>query len=362
MRAKLPFFQTTILANFIQTGVVVFSLPRLLAENMGTNGWAALLICSAVASCNLILISLVYRFGQGKSIFDITKSALPNFIILPFFCLMAALWAILGSLIAKEFILIITSLSFRSLPPIYLYLLLELLVFLLLSKGIFSISNTAVIAYFLLTCNFLLLFYARKDFDLSRMTPFWFKEVDHTLKGWFQIYSAFLGYELCLLLFPYVDEKSHLMRSFQIANLITTASYILVSFISFGFFSLHQLQHMKFPVLNLLSYVELPFVKRVDDLVFNLSLLRVIVSNAMFAWASAETLRRLFPATKFRSIPYVVLVIFAAATFFAIPTTLEETEPWIFRFGVAEAAVAVILPIALLTILLINNRRGQNYA
>lgn len=305
---------------------------------------------------------MVYRFGKGKSIFDITKSALPKFIVVPFFCILAALWAILGNLIGKDFILIITSLSFRSLPPIYLYALFELLVLLLLSKGIFSISNTAAIAYFILIWNVLLLFYARNDFDWSRMTSFWFKGVDHTLKGWFQIYLAFLGYELCLLLFPYVDEKSHLLRAFQIANLITVLSYVLTSLVSFGFFSLHQLQHMKYPVLNLLSYVELPFVKRVDDLIFNLTMLRVLISNAMFAWASAETIRWVLPAAKFRSIPYVTIVFIAAAAFFAIPSTLEKTEMWLFKFGIVEAGVAFSLPVLLLIFLLFIKRRGQNYA
>ncbi|MBA2942058.1 GerAB/ArcD/ProY family transporter [Paenibacillus sp. CGMCC 1.16610] len=362
MRAKLPFFQTTILANYIQTGVVVFSLPRLLAEHIGTNGWAALFICSAVAAVNLFLISLVYRFGKGKSIFDLTRSVLPKFIVIPLFIILAALWAVLGSLVGKDFILIITSLSFRSLHPIYLYVMLEFLVFMLLSKGIFTISNTAAITFFILIWNTLLLVYAQNDFELSRMTSFWFKGVDHTVKGWFQIYSAFLGYELCLLLFPYVDEKSHLMRAFQIANLSTTFFYALVCFVAFGFFSLHQLQHLKFPVLNLLSYVELPFVKRVDDLVFNITILRVLISNVMFAWAASETIKWVLPAAKFRSVPYVFLVFFAAIVFFAIPSTLEKTEPWLYRFSIAEVGVAFALPILLMIILLINKRRGQNYA
>ncbi|MDQ0898081.1 hypothetical protein [Paenibacillus sp. V4I7] len=65
MRAKLPFYQTTIMANFAQTGVVLFSLPRLLSENIGTNGWVALLVCSSVAALNLLLISIAYRLEEN---------------------------------------------------------------------------------------------------------------------------------------------------------------------------------------------------------------------------------------------------------------------------------------------------------
>ncbi|WP_261301308.1 spore germination protein [Paenibacillus andongensis] len=362
MRAKLPFYQTTIMANFAQTGVVVFSLPRLLSENIGTNGWLALLICSSVAAFNLLLISFVYRFAKGRSIFEISQSALPKFILVPFFGVLAGLWAILGSLVGKEFILILTSLSFPSLHPAYLYILFEILVFLLLTKGIMSISNTVVISFYFIIWNVLLLVYAYEDFELSRMTTFWFKEATHSFKGWLQVYIAFLGYELSLLLFPYTNEKTHLIRAFQIANLITTFTYTLVAFVSFGFFSLHQLQHMKFPILSLLSYVELPFVKRIDDIVFNLTLFRVLITNVLYGWAAIETIKWILPASNKQWIPYIIFAIFPITALFVIPSTLEKTEHWLNLFGLSEAGVAFLLPIFLFVLLLINKFRGRNYA
>lgn len=362
MRAKLPFYQTTIMANFVQTGVVVFSLPRLLSENIGTNGWVALLICSSIAAFNILLISFVYRLGKGKSIFEISQSVLPKFILVPFFGVLAGLWAILGSLVGKQYILILKSLSFPSLHPAYLYILFEILVFLLLTKGIMSISSTAVLAFYVIIWNTWLLVYIYDDFELSRMTTFWFKDATHSFKGWLEIYIAFLGFELCLLLFPYTNEKTHLIRAFQIANLITTFTYTLIAFISFGFFSLHQLQHMKYPVLSLLSYVELPFVKRIDDLVFNLTLFRVLITNVFYGWAAIETMKWFLPASNKRWIPYVILAFFPLTSLFVLPSTLEKTEEWLSLFGFSEAGVAFLLPIFLLVVLLINKYRGRNYA
>ncbi|KRE34033.1 GerAB/ArcD/ProY family transporter [Paenibacillus sp. Soil724D2] len=362
MRAKLPFYQTTIMANFAQTGVVIISLPRLISENIGTNGWAALLICSSVAALNLLLISFVYKFGRGRSIFEISQSALPKFILVPFFGVIAGLWAMLGSLVGKEYILILKSLSFPSLHPAYLYILFEILVFLLLTKGIMSISRTAVLSFYIIIWNFLLIFYTFEDFDLSRMTTFWFRDATHSIKGWIEVYIAFLGYELCLLLFPYSNEKTHLIRAFQLANLITTFSYTLTVFVAFGFFSLHQLQHLKYPVLNLLSYVELPFVKRIDDFVFNITLFRVLMTSVLYSWAALETIKWLLPTSNKQWMPYVILVIFPLAAMFVIPSALEKTEQWLSLFGISEAGVAFLLPIFLLVILLINKYRGRNYA
>ncbi|MCY9696829.1 GerAB/ArcD/ProY family transporter [Paenibacillus alginolyticus] len=145
-------------------------------------------------------------------------------------------------------------------------------------------------------------------------------------------------------------------------NLITTFSYTLTVLVAFGFFSLHQLQHLKYPVLNLLSYVELPFVQRIDDLVFNITLFRVLITSVLYSWAAIVTIKWLLPTSNKQWIPYVILAIFPLASFFVIPSALEKTEHWLSLFGFAEVGVAFLLPIFLLVILLINKYRGRNYA
>ncbi|MCY9668947.1 GerAB/ArcD/ProY family transporter [Paenibacillus alginolyticus] len=132
--------------------------------------------------------------------------------------------------------------------------------------------------------------------------------------------------------------------------------------VAFGFFSLHQLQHLKYPVLNLLSYVELPFVQRIDDLVFNITLFRVLITSVLYSWAAIVTIKWLLPTSNKQWIPYVILAIFPLASFFVIPSALEKTEHWLSLFGFAEVGVAFLLPIFLLVILLINKYRGRNYA
>lgn len=362
MRAKLPFFQTTLMANCAQTGVVTFSLPRLLSENIGTNGWVALFVCCAVSACNLLLISFVYRYSGGRSIFEIAETALPKFMLAAIFGALAFLWILLGSMVGKEYILILKSLSFPDLHPAYLFIIVELLVFLLLSKGILSISNMTVLPFFIFLMNVTLLYYTYNEFDLTRMTTFWLKGGSHSFKGWLEIYLAFLGYELSLLFFPYANKKTRLIGAFQLANLFTTCSYALLAFISFGFFSLHQLQHMKYPVLSLLSYVELPFVKRVDDLVFNLTLFRVIITNVLYVWAAMETLRWLLPPAKKSWMPYAIAVSSTLVTLFVFPSTLEKTEQWLNRLGITEFGVAFSLPFFLLILLIIEKYRGRKYA
>ncbi|MDR6880378.1 GerAB/ArcD/ProY family transporter [Bacillus sp. 3255] len=363
MTGKLPYFQTIWMASFTQTGVIAFSLPRLLSENIGTNGWAALLICSGISMLNLLLIAIVHRNSQCLSLFEIAQSTFPKFILVPLFTALVLILGGLGCMISKEYILILQSLTFPVIHTAYLYLVFEFLAFLLILKGILSISNFVILPLAVtIAVNVTLITFNAQYLDISRMTTFWFKEADHSFKGCLDIYVAFLGYELCLLLFPYVNKKTHLMRAYFIGNAITTFSYILVALICFSFFSFHQLQHLKYPVLNLLSYVELPFVKRIDDLVYTLILFRVLITSVLYSWSAVETMKWLLPTSNKIRWPMLLLGLLALTVLIVLPSTLDKLEKWLSIFGYTEVAIAFILPIFLFISIMIHKYRGRHYA
>ncbi|AZN42372.1 GerAB/ArcD/ProY family transporter [Paenibacillus albus] len=124
MTAKLQFSHLICLSLSMQYGVTAFTLPRQVASYIGTNGWAALYIFGAIAAFNIVLISLVYRFGKGDDIATIARRALPAFIINPLFFLIAIQWTVLGLTVSKDYLLVLRSLSFPTLPPASLYVLL----------------------------------------------------------------------------------------------------------------------------------------------------------------------------------------------------------------------------------------------
>ena len=75
MAEKLSPFHITILVYMTQSGIIIFTLPRQLAEHFGTNGWLFLVPCFVISSLNIYLISLVYHMGKGRSIFLILEQS-----------------------------------------------------------------------------------------------------------------------------------------------------------------------------------------------------------------------------------------------------------------------------------------------
>lgn len=234
MKEKLSQFHTAILIYMIQTGVYVFSITQVEAQYFGTNGWLITIPASILVCLNIYQIYWVYRLGEGQSIFDILEKSIPKFILTPFYLAISTVWALIGCLVAKQYVLIFQMFAFPTTNPMVFKIAIDVLAFMLLTKGLYNISKASTVFFWCTIWMSLLLLYYAGEFRIERLTPYIFKDSSNMLEGFFQIYLAYLGYELCLLLFPYTDKKTKLFRAVIYGNLIRTVSYTILGFVSFG--------------------------------------------------------------------------------------------------------------------------------
>lgn len=354
MKGKLHPVHLAIVIHMIQTGVILLSLPQQLAVHFGHNGWIALLGFSLIVTINLGLIAIVYRLGRARSIFAILEQSIPKLMLLPFYLGMAAAWAILGAMVAKQYVIIFQMLAFPTTHPMMLLSLIEALTFLLLIKGIVCITRAATIFFCLIIWMLLLLFCFFSEFDWSRMTPFLLQGGDYRIEGALNIYGAFIGYELCMLLFPYVQSK-HFFKSVSAGNLLTTLSYTSVSLICFGFYSSGQLKLMLYPTLDLLAYIRFPFIERIENLLFGFFLFTVIITIVAYSWASQEVFKRIVPKLPTNWLSLGIVALSYAVSW--IPDVLDEVQSWLKYLGYFELGVAFALPMLLLVLLLVQGRK-----
>ncbi|WP_127579372.1 GerAB/ArcD/ProY family transporter [Paenibacillus koleovorans] len=372
MREQLRPFHTAILIHMVQTGVLIMSLPHTLAVNFGYNGWIVVPIISVIVCVDIALIAVVYRLAKGRSVFEILEQSIPRLILIPFYVFLASLWAMIGSLVAKQYVLIIQMIAFPSTSPMQLLFAVEVLCLLLLVHGVFAISRGATAFFWLFFSMLLLLPLFFKEFNWSRATTFILQGGHDPLKGSFEVFSAFLGVELALLLFPFVSPRGF-GRAVLAGHLLTTVSYTSISLVSFGFYSFGQLQLIVYPMMDLLAFIKFPFIERLETLLFGIFLFTVIITETMYSWAAVETLKRLRkPVTNpiQRSAKEVykpslgsklLSVGVIAASFCAswIPTVLMEVEQWLSLLGRIELGVAFGLPLLLLLLLPFQNKKKE---
>ncbi|WP_456290325.1 spore germination protein [Paenibacillus sp. AK002] len=360
MKEKLSQFHTAILIYMIQTGVYVFSITQVEAQYFGTNGWLITIPASILVCLNIYQIYWVYRLGEGQSIFDILEKSIPKFILAPFYLAISTVWALIGCLVAKQYVLIFQMFAFPTTNPMVFKIAIDILAFMLLTKGLYNISKASTVFFWCTIWMSLLLLYYAGEFRIERLTPYIFKDSSNMLEGFFQIYLAYLGYELCLLLFPYTDKKTKLFRAVIYGNLIRTVSYTILGFVSFGVVGSDMLKVMLFPLLDLLAYIKLPFIERIENLFYGFFLFTTLITLVLYFWAAGESTQRVFPKIKI-NVHYFFIILVALLISY-IPTVLNRIREWLLFLGYIQIGFAYIMPFILIALLLWQRRKRQRDA
>ncbi|WP_159882454.1 GerAB/ArcD/ProY family transporter [Paenibacillus puerhi] len=356
MKEKLSYFHVTLLFFMTQSGMVIFTLPRLLAQHFGTNGWLALVFIFTIVSINIYFIHVVHRLGKGRSIFEIMEQSIPKFILFPFYLSIVFIWTMIGCLLAKQYVMVFQMIAFPTTNPMIFKLVFDVLAFLLVIQGIYNISKASTVFFWGTMWILLLLFYFYVDFQWSRLTPFFFQDSKITMQGTASIYLAFLGYELCLLLFPYTTQKTRLMKGVWIGNLLLFLNYLYVSFISFGFYGHRYLKDLEFPLLNILAYMQFPFIQGTENLFYAFFMFSIIVTSVMFWWAAKEAISRIFSISQ-KLLMLVILALSYCISY--IFDVMSEIQQWLTILGYIEVVIAFGLPLGLILLLLAQRTRGE---
>lgn len=357
MNEKLNGFHIFILIHMIQVGVGIFALPRIAAEYFGYNGWLMLVIIAAIVAFNIHLIRVVWKMGKGADIFTIFESFLPKWIVYPLYVIVGLTWSLTASLVAKEYVLIFQVTAFPTANPMSFMFIISLLAYLLLVKGVYTIVKAGTVFFFLILWMMPLEIPFYNDLQLSRYTHYIFQEGKEHWTGFFNLYGSFLGYELCMLLFPYVQQKTRFITGVQLASAFSFLIYVSVCLICFGFYSLQQLKLIMFPFIDLLAYIKFPFIERAENILFSFLVFRVLITIVMYHWAASLCIQRIFKNFKLKRITLFMMVITFLISL--MPSVLDEVGKWLTICTYLNIAYCFVLPICLIGILSIQRWRKQ---
>ncbi|CAM3874385.1 GerAB/ArcD/ProY family transporter [Cohnella lubricantis] len=358
MKEKLNWFHIALLVHMFELDTTVFSQSRVLAENIGTNAWAALIPLSAIASMNLLLYLWLYRIGGGQSVYRLMHAVIPKPLLYPVYLALAGFWIYIGGLTGKNFILISQMFALYSTNPMAIYLLYCGMVFALLTKGLYAIVKATTVFFFMFIWVNALVPYFATEWSVHRLTPYLFQGAEHglSLHGLAESYVIFAGYEFCLFLFPYTDKKSKLFKGVFLGHWVITLLYTNSVLLAFGFFSFEEVQELQFPLISTLEYLELPFLNRPENLVFTFFIYPNLISSVLFGFAALTALREVFSRAKGKWLEgAIVIAMFLSG--YAV-TTLIQSELLIRNAKFIEIGLAFAMPAALIPIAYIARRKG----
>ncbi|MCA1029446.1 spore germination protein [Bacillus timonensis] len=353
MYEKLSTFHIAVLIYMVQSGTILFSLPSILAQYFGTNGWIVILPLSLAVILNLWLISLCYKLGDGRSFFVILETSITKYIYIPFYFGLAIIFALIAGLVGKQYVLLFKMVAFQSTSPVIFHTLVCVLSFYLLSKGIYNITKASTLFFMMTAWMVLLVGFHLKELEITRYTPFLLKEGEDWWEGIMQSYAAFLGFEVLLFLFPFVHNRSDLLKGAIYGNLLTTIIYLAIIVISFGFYSFHQLTNLLYPLIDLLAFIKLPFIERLESLLITLFLLKILVTTVIYYWMAQECLKRVFKRTHENLLGFIIILLTYFITL--IPKILTEINEWLIPLTYIEYGLVITLPLLILLLISIQS-------
>ncbi len=357
MNEKIHYTQLAVIIYMIQSGIILFALPRLVAEAFGTNGWLGIFGLSAIVLVNIYLIILVYKKGDGRSIFSILAQNLPKLLLYPLYLYLIISLGVIGILVAKNYTLLIQLTMFADVNPNMLLFYFTIVAVFFVSKGIYNMGKITIVFFFFTIWTVFLLFIVVPEFSFTRLTPFLFQDALDPLKSGMEAYTAFLGFELVLFMIPYIQKDGSFGKAIIVGHMFTTIIYVAVCLIGMGFFSLEQVRNILYPTQVILKHMETPLIERIENLVFGVFLLKIMVTVVFYHWAALEVTKQLFPKTKELKL---TVGLFLGTFLLALIPTIQREVNELFSLVVTPYALFVfVFPMFLLVLLWVEGKRAR---
>ncbi|MBM7649106.1 spore germination protein (amino acid permease) [Bacillus ectoiniformans] len=360
---KITTFQLYFFIIQTQIGVGILGLPYLVHSEAKGNAWISVFLASVVVQGLIILFwFLLKRFPQ-KTIYQFSQTLAGR----PIGVLINLSYVLYGILVTALILMIATSvIEVWVLPntPRWIIIVLISAVSLCLVRGSLNdIANFDVLVSVLVLLLIGITIYALFSYpvDIRYLLPLNQTSIGMILKGTKEAYFSMLGFELLLILFPFIQSKksTSILKTATLANVTVTTIYIFLTVACLLVFSPAELKVVPQPVLYLVKALYLKILERVDLVFVSLWVVSVITSYVSYLYLAVEGITSTF---KNMNRSYVIFGFAFVSVLTALIPQKEKDMEWFNKAATTGSLVLVIIiPIVLLllSIILKKNERRE---
>jgi spore germination protein (amino acid permease) len=285
-----------------QVGIAVLSLPHEVQAVAKGGGWISVLSAGLMAELIILLHwALVRRFPQD-TIYEILTKLMGKWIgkgvgllyVLYFFSINIVV-ALMFADVVGRWILIKT-------PRWAIVLLLMIAGVYLARESVRAVARFYVAVSFLFVLFVVLTILAYRDANFYYIFPIteagWFNIL---VKGAHQAIIAMTGYELLILLNPFIQgtSKTKLLAA-SVGNLFVTLLYTFITFTTLVVFSPEELQLIPEPVLYKHKALSLQVLERIDLIFLSVWSVTVVTSVVTYLYLAALGIKHLIHKKQIR--------------------------------------------------------------
>ncbi|MCG7406864.1 spore germination protein [Paenibacillus sp. ACRRX] len=346
-KSEITLRQFILLIHGTQVGTGVLSLPRMLAETAGTDGWISIIFGWII---NLVLgIVIVWVMAQyphvtfPQLLTRLFGKFIAALVIIALLCNFAlSSWSIFADamLYIKAWFLPMTQ------TPIIMCLFI-VPALLTAKKSMLVVAQYNEFVFFFTLWMPLIMLFPLVEAQHIHLLPVLKEGWVPVLKGVDNTTVSFIGNEIIFLVYPFLKKKETAVYGVMIGNTLTMLLYLFVTLISFAYFSPDEVTQYSQPVLNLLKVVEFRFLERIDVIFLALYLFVVSTSWVPYVHSTGICAAQLVKSNNHS--PFVltfgVLIILLSAW---IEPSWQQSTQWMNWCKYSGLIVAYLLPIILM--------------
>ncbi len=347
---KISNFQISILLINTIIGVGILSLPKTLAEIVGTSGWVSILTSGLIVMILVSVIMKIMEMYEGKSIFEISKELIGTALTYIIMVIFVIYNVGLSSFVVRIFSEVVKLLLLYS-TPIHVVIITILLAASYATRcGIETMARfTLIIIPFLIVPVLIISIVLIPDLDYSNLLPLFRFNATQLVKSIPTSFFSFSGFELLLIYMAYSENPKSALKYNLTAVVTVIAIYLIYFVISTARFGVAGLKVQIWPLLSLTKTIEIPsaFIENLDGIVMAIWVLIAFTTLMSYLYSASLITSKLFKVKEYKYfvLPLVPIVYIISL----IPQNVVEVYKYIDIFVyILGGFFAVILPILFL--------------
>ncbi|WP_028403399.1 GerAB/ArcD/ProY family transporter [Ectobacillus panaciterrae] len=308
-----------------QIGISILPLPFRLHPIAKGGGWISVLIAGAAVQIILVVIWALMKRFPSSTVYEISSQLMGRFLGKVIALAYIVYFLVLGGTAMLTFSNIISQWMLPQTPK-WAVLALEVIIgFYLSRESLRTIARYFVLVCFLIPLLILLVAYGYTNVDFTFIHPLQEAGWWNILKGAKETVTAFYGFEILLIIYPFVEGQSGgKLKALFFANGFVTLFYTFTVFTCLITFNPEQFEMIPEPVLYLIKSYRFHIVNRPDLIFLSIWLPIITTSVSIYYYAAAKGIQYLFRSDNHKkAVPYAALICFAVAL---IPQTPSDVE------------------------------------
>jgi spore germination protein AB len=189
--------------------------------------------------------------------------------------------------------------------------------------------------------------------NMYNYLPMFQASLPELLKGAKATAYTFAGFEILMIVYPFVSNKRKAKLPVYLGLTFTTLIFIFITMLSIGYFSAKGLKNIDWALLILVKSASFTFLERLDYIVVIAWLMVIIPNLVLLMWAIAYGMKRLYKFQQRKTHYVFTAIILFAVNYFQYGHEITKLTDFIARTGFW---IVYIYPLLLLPIVLVKKK------